>query len=159
MTTKLKLMLAIVVAVGSTAIAGCGRGFDIKTPPGFVELRNQEPAYGYRATTPEGVVISVRKLEAKDRGDLAFWERAISLHLRDTLGYALVSTTDVSTFAGKKGRQMRYGHDENGRPFVYWVTVFPGDDVIYVLEAGGPEEQMKSAEPQIQWHVSSLKGD
>ena len=148
-------IVAVMCVFGS---AGCGKNVDIKTPPGFVELRNQEIwSYDYRATTPDGLVLAARKIEAKDRTDLAFWERALTLHGREELGYALLSTHDVATGSGLKGKQLRFGHDVQGKPYQYWVTVFPSKETIYVLEAGGPADQMTTAESQIQWHINTLK--
>src|SRR5690606_32905011 len=43
-------MLALALVLLSSA-AACGRPFDVKTAPGFVELENQT-TYAYRATTP-----------------------------------------------------------------------------------------------------------
>ena len=70
-------------ALGATA---CGRPFDVKTAPGFIELDDQAPSYDYRAMTPEGVVMGVRALDVDDKGDLAFWARAITLRFRQANG-------------------------------------------------------------------------
>jgi hypothetical protein len=49
---------ALTALVLGTALAttACGRPFDVKTPPGLVELDDQAPDYDYRASAPEGVV-------------------------------------------------------------------------------------------------------
>ena len=43
-------------AAVALATAACGRPFDVKAAPGFVELENQT-SYDWRATTPDGVVM------------------------------------------------------------------------------------------------------
>jgi hypothetical protein len=143
--------LALSAAAVVTA-AGCGRPFDVKTAPGFVELENQSPSYDYRATTPEGVVLSIRAVDnAQKKGDLAFWTRAVTLQMRDVSGYAMLDTKDVASKDGTKGKQLTFGHDEDGKPFTYWVTLFLAQDRLFLVEAGGAKEQLARYQPSIEW--------
>lgn len=131
--------------------AACGRPFDVKTAPGFVELENQGPrGYGYRATTPEGVVVGVRVIEDEKRGDLAFWQQTLTLQLRDVSGYALLAVDDVSARDGTKGKRLRFGHDEDGKPYLYQVTIYSAQSRLFLVESGGRKEQMDRAAASVE---------
>jgi hypothetical protein len=147
--------LALLLAFASLALAGCGKPFDVKTAPGFVPLENQQ-SYDWRATTPEGVVVGVRVVENERRGDLPFWTQAMTLQLRDVRGYALLESVDVASGDGTKGRLMKFGHDEDSKPYAYWVAVYAAQDRLFIVEAGGSRELFEQARPNIEWMMKSL---
>ena len=105
-----------------SAVAGCGRPFDVRTAPGFVALENQHD-FDWRATTPEGV-----------------WTQAMTLQLRDVSGYALLESADTTSADGTKGKLLRFGHDEDDKPYVYGVAIFAAQGRLFVVEAGGRNE-------------------
>lgn len=150
------LMLAIALLSSTAATTGCGRPFDVKTAPGFVELENQT-MYAYRATTPEGVVMAVRVVEDEDRGDIEFWTQAVTLQLRDVNGYALLSSDAVASADGTKGRRLVFGHDEDGKPYAYRVTLFLAQGRLFIVEAGGAKEAFERARPSIEWMEKSVR--
>jgi hypothetical protein len=143
---KPRLTAALLLLLASA----CGRPFDVKTAPGFVELNNQAP-YAYRATTPEGLVFAVRVVDDEERGDLAFWTRTLTLQMRDVSGYALLDTKDVTAHDGTKGKRLVFGHDEDNKPFAYEVSIFMAQSRLFVVEAGGPKGEMDRWRPQIDW--------
>ncbi len=142
------------------AFAAC-RPFDIKTAPGFLELKEDSASYAYRATTPEGVVVGVRVVDVEGEGsdDLSFWTRALTLQMRDVSGYALLETHDVQSLDGVKGKQLRFGHDESGKAYVYWLTFFtvPGGKKLVIVEAGGAKDKFDAAAPSVQWMIQSVR--
>lgn len=138
------------------ALAACGRPFDVKTAPGFVALENQEQ-HAYRATTPEGVVVGVRVVDDEDRGGLAFWTQALVLQLRDVSGYALLESTDTASADGTRGRLLKFGHDEDGKPYAYWVAVFLAQGRLFIVEAGGAKDAFDRAKPSVDWMMKSVK--
>ncbi len=145
-------VLAALLAVG------CGRPFYIKTAPGFVPLAHQSGyAYDYRATTPEGVVLAVRVIDDEDRGDLAFWSQALTLQLRDVSGYALLETSDVISRDGTKGKLLKLAHDEDNKPYAYWVGVFLAQGRLFIVEAGGAKDTFERAKPNVEWMLKTLK--
>ena len=155
-----KVMRALwtLMALGALLLAGCGRPFDIKTAPGFVPLANQAGySYDYRATTPEGVVVAVRVIDDENRGDIAFWTEALTLQLRDINGYALLSTEDVATRDGTKGKLLKFGHDEDNKPFAYWVGAFLAQGRLFIVEAGGQKDAFERAKPGVEWMLASVK--
>lgn len=153
----MKRALAVLsIAVLAFAASACGRPFDVKTAPGFVPLENQT-SYEYRATSPEGVVVAVRVVEDEKRGDLAFWTQAITLQLRDVSGYALLDSVDVESRDGTKGKRLEFGHDEGDKPFAYWVTIYPAQEKLFLVEAGGAKDAFERAKPSVEWMLKSVR--
>jgi hypothetical protein len=148
----------LLCAVAATA-AGCGRPFDVRTPKGFVELENQGPAYAYRATTADGVVVAVRAIDAPDREDLGFWEQAVTLEMRDASGYALLGRKDIRSEDGTPGRELEFGHDQNGKPYSYLVALFTAQSRVFLLEAGGAKESLARVAPQLDWQVATFRAE
>jgi len=141
------------VAIGTTA---CGRPFKVETAPGFVELDNQEPQYSYRAIAPEGVVMAVRVVPLDDKGDLAFWTRSVILRFRQMNAYALLETVDVTSRDGTPGKELRFGHDEAGKPYLYRVRLFVAQNRLFVIEVGGTKEQMERYKASVDWMLLSV---
>jgi hypothetical protein len=139
------------------AAAGCGRPFKVSTAPGLVELDNQEPRYDYRAIAPEGVVMAVSVVDTGDRGDLEFWTRATILRVRQLNGYALLGTSVVTSRDGTRGMELRFGHDENGKAYLYGVRLHVSQGRLFVLETGGPRDEMDRYRASLEWMASSLK--
>jgi hypothetical protein len=138
-------------------VAGCGRPFDVRTPRGFVELDNQGPEYAYRATTADGVVVAVRAIDAPDREDLGFWEQAVTLELRGAAGYALLGKKDIRSEDGTPGRELQFGHDQNGKPYSYRVALFTAQSRVFLLEAGGAKESLARVAPQLDWQIATFR--
>lgn len=145
-------LLAASLALGTAA---CGKPFDVKTAPGFVALEHQRD-FDWRATTPEGVVVGIRVVEDEKRGDLGFWTQAMTLQLRDVTGYALLESADVVSGDGTKGRLLKFGHDEDDKPYVYWVAIFPAQSRLFLVEAGGAKDLFERARPNVEWTMKSV---
>jgi len=159
----LRLAIPLVTLLGTAA---CGRPFDVKTPPGLVELDDQAP-YDYRAIAPEGVVVGVKVIDVGDKGDLAFWTRATSLRMRQLDGYAALGDSEVKSRNGIVGHEMRFGHDEGGKPYVYTLRVFVkpkscflcGGSRLFIVETGGPKAEVDRYQQALDWTEASLKLD
>jgi hypothetical protein len=162
-----KLCLAALAALACLGTAACGRPFDVKTPPGLVELDDQEPTYEYRAIAPEGVVVGVKVVDVGKKGDLAFWTRATSLRMHQLDGYALLGESDVKSRNGIPGHEMRFGHDQNGKTYVYTLRVFVKNKScflcsgarLFIVESGGPKEQVARYQQSLDWTEASLSLD
>jgi hypothetical protein len=142
------------------ALAGCGQHFDVVAPDDFLELAQSDSRrYGYdmRATTADGVVVGVREIENPRHGSRDFWVDAIRNRLRRDAGYALTEESDVTTASGQSGHQLRFGHDESSRPYVYWITVFVTPDRVFVVEAGGRREHFEAAVARVEAAISSFR--
>lgn len=145
----------------ATLAAACGPSFQAATPPGFVELDQDEgdPSYDYRSTTADGLVLAVRELEHEPKGELSFWVRAIENEMRNRGGYALLESKGVQTTQGLSGQQLRFGHDEGNEPHLYYVTVFVTEKYIYLLEAGGKKKLVEAHAQQIDAAVQGFRAD
>ena len=150
------LRFALLVPTVLLAVA-CGRPFDVRTPPGFIELEHQGPDYAYRATTADGAVVAVRAIDAAGREDLGFWEQAVTLELRDASGYALLGKRELRSEDGTPGRELRFGRDQNGKPYAYRVALFTAQSRVFLLEAGGAKDSVARLEPQIDWQVATFR--
>jgi hypothetical protein len=139
------------------ATSACGRPFDVHTPRGFVELEHQTPSYDYRATTADGVVLAVRAVDAVDREDLSFWSNAVTLQMRDASGYALLGSKDVRSADGTPGRELFFGHDEKGTPYLYRVALFTAQERVFVLEAGGSRDAVERSAPHIDSQIATFR--
>ncbi|HEY8089864.1 MAG TPA: serine/threonine protein kinase [Polyangiaceae bacterium] len=152
-TVGLVLATVALLALGT----GCGRPFDVKTAPGLVELEHQEPDYQYRAISPEGVVMGVRVVDVDKQGDLEFWTRATTLRIRELDGYALLGAADVKSRDGTPGHELRFGHDEHGKPYLYTLRIFVGGGRLFFVETGGPKKEVEHYQGQLDWMQASLK--
>ena len=147
-----------IVSILAAGVWGCsGSSFRLPTPPGFVELQDQRPAYDYRATTADGVVIGVREIKNEPKGDAAFWLQAVQNQMRGMSGYALLEAVAVTTRSGLKGTQLRFGHDEKGAPLLYNLTLFVTDKKIYLIEVGGAKDQMTRMATQLAWVLNNFE--
>jgi hypothetical protein len=146
------------VLLASVLFAACGPSFQAAAPPGFVELEDQE-LYDWRATTADGLVIAVREVEHEPKGTTEFWTRAIENQIRTRGGYALIATKEVTSADGVKGKLLRFGHDEGGKPHIYVIALFVTDDDLYLLEAGGTRELFERHNEQIDWAIKNFRVD
>jgi hypothetical protein len=154
----MKLVRFCLLPLLFTLASACGRPFAPVTPSGFVELDERHSSqYDYRATSADGVVISIRVVKHRPRGELAFWERAIENQLRDQGGYALLDKRDVRTQNGTAGRQLRFGHDEGGNPHLYYVTIFPTKKKLFIVEAGGTKDQLEATAGAIEQAITQFR--
>ncbi len=136
----------------------CGPSFKATTQPSFVEIDNKYDDYDYRATTADGLVIGVREIVHDPKGEEAFWLQAIKNRMRDSGGYALTESVPVQSGDGVKGTQLRFGHDEDeGKPYLYNVTLFVTPKKLILVEAGGSKDQMKEHQVEIDRVISSLQ--
>ena len=150
MRAWLGLMLLGIVGCGSTT-------FYAATPPGFVEMPDQEPGYQYRAVSADGVVVGVRSIEHEPKGDKEFWVQAIRNRMRDRGGYALLSNQPVKTKSGLEGTQLKFGHDEKGQSMLYTITLFVTPDYLFLVEFGGTEEEMTRQAAYLNWIIENFR--
>ena len=151
------LLTVAALALATGAGAGC-KPVAARAAAGFVELAD-DASYDFRAVAPEGVAVAARvvKLTDKDPMDVAFWERSVGLRMRELDGYALLGAKDVGSADGVTGREMTFGHDEDGKPYLYRVRVFVVGKKLLVVEAGGSREQMDRMATGVEWMLEQVK--
>jgi hypothetical protein len=125
------------------------------TPREFAKLE-EESSYAQRATSARGIVIAVRELDAPKDTSIAFWSEAISQRLSAGQGYALLGQQDIKARSGEPGKLLRFGHDQNGHTFDYWVAVFPKAKRVVLVEAGGRRDHFEKAKPEVEKALASL---
>lgn len=161
MKELIRLALALLAL---SSVACSSTHFEMFTAKDFVVLDESYP-YDFRATTPDGLVLAVREFENdKERGDVAFWVRAIENELRHDKGYALLDKKEVKTKKGLVGTQTYFGLDREDEAHVYLVTVFVTErgtiggrkSRVYIVEAGGTEALVKQHQKQIDWSVAEF---
>lgn len=142
--------------VAAALLSACGAPA-LHVTDDFVVLEDDPGPYDERATTARGVVVAVREADNRVGGSLAFWVEAIESQLRLHGGYALLETREVRSADGVPGSQMRFGRDESGRPFAYWVTVFVTDRSLHVLEAGGRQDRFEEARAAVEQTIARFE--
>jgi len=113
------------------------------------------------------VVVGVKVVDVGKKGDLAFWTRATSLRMHQLDGYALLGESDVKSRNGIPGHEMRFGHDQNGKTYVYTLRVFVKNKScflcsgarLFIVESGGPKEQVARYQQSLDWTEASLSLD
>ena len=155
----LAVLLASGLALGTGLYACGGTASHLVAPTNFLELDEPGESYAQRATSAEGVVLAVREVETAPYGPLAFWVEAIKRRMRNVRGYALVEERDVRAASGEAGKQLRFGHDESGGPYHFWLTVFVTDDYVFVVEAGGKKDLFEAAQPEIERAIAGYRVD
>lgn len=155
----MRVSAILLVGIGLVA-AGCGDSFDVRRTAGLTEFEDDPGGeYDYRATTADVVVLGVRELDNDPQGTLDFWTQAVRNRVRDLGGYELVRELGVRAASGQQGKQLQFAREHEGRPYVYWVTLFVTDDTIYVLEAGGVRESWQRDERRIREAIAGFRVD
>lgn len=145
------------VLAAAVAASAC-RTFEVSTPPGFLELHDPAPPFAYRAITPEGVVVAVRVVYLdNESGGLPFWARAITVRMREIDGYALLGESDVKARDGTPGHELKFGHDQSGKPYRYTVRVYIVGKRLFVIETGGSGPEVERYQPSIEWMQQTVK--
>lgn len=143
--------------VALSLFTACGSASHLTAPPHFLNLEDDEEGYAQRATSADGIVLATRELDNAHEGTLAFWVQAIKEHMQHTRGYALTAENDVRAASGQSGKQLRFGHDETGGPFVYWVSIFVEGERIFLVEAGGKQSLFEASQPAIETAIQGYR--
>lgn len=153
----MKASFALSLLAALSVLTACGKPFEVKTGADFAELPGQSGAgFDYRATTPEGVAVSVTSMEDREKADLSFWTKAITLKLHDQDGYALLGEEAVKDKNGTPGRRLRFAREEDKKKFDYRVTIYRAQGRIFLVESGGPHEAFSKAESAVVAMESSV---
>jgi hypothetical protein len=148
-----RMLARVALFALALALSACARHFDIQTPSGMIEL-SRTSDYSYRAMTPDGVVVGVRVIPEGGKADLAFWTQAVALRMKELSGYAVADTASLD---GVKGKELRFGHDESGKPYSYIVRIFVEGGRLFVVEAGGMKDEMERSKQTVEWTLATLK--
>jgi hypothetical protein len=101
--------------------------------------------------------VALRVVPLQQPGELTVWAHMVTLRLREIDGYALLTIKDVRLFDGTTGTELVFGHDEGGKAFVYRVRLVLARERLYLIEAGGAEEQLNRYAASLDWMLASLR--
>ena len=143
-------MTRLLTLLTLSLLAGCAP-FQLEHPADFYALEDHRRAgYVTRATSADGVVLATREIANRQDATLAFWTVALRDRLRHDLGYALLDEEAIAAASGERGVQLRFGRDEQGEPYDYWVTLFVteaglfADSELFLIECGGKRDVFAS---------------
>jgi hypothetical protein len=77
--------------------------------------------------------------------------------MRELDGYALLGAKDVTGADAVPGRELTFGHDEDGKPYVYRIRVFVVRGKLLVVEAGGSRDQMDRMAAGVESMLAAVK--
>jgi hypothetical protein len=143
-------------ALAALSLSACGAPLQGRAARGFVEVKD-DPSYDFRAVAPEGVALAGRAVADPGAADVAFWERAVILRMREIDGYALLGAADVRAPDGSAGRELSFGHDEDGKPYLYRVRLLVVKGKLVVIETGGHRAEVEKLAPSIAWMMGQLR--
>ncbi len=150
----------VTLLVGALAVAllasGCAT-FEIRTPAGFGQLRNQQPRFDYRAVSAYGVALAVRVVPNTERGNLDFWSEVVDRRLQHGGSYHAAGSTELRTRNGLVGRRLAYTYGDAQTGQTYWVTVFVTDRKVYLVEAGGGIDAFTRARDGVERAMQSFR--
>jgi hypothetical protein len=144
---------------GALALLGCARPYTPATPEGFIDLDDRydsAPNHEYRASTADGVVIGIRAFDNDPKANMSLAVRALENRVRLGQGYAKIAERDVKARDGTAGKMLQFGHDEEGGPHLYYVTIFITEKRVFLIEAGGKKELVEKANASIDWAIANF---
>ncbi len=143
-----------VLAVGMLLLPACAM---IQTPKSFAEVSNPGRLYKYRAITADEVVIGVRLRERTPKGDIEFWKEIFKKKIPQAKGYKFVSEQDAETNSGLKGATLLFSQQQGEKKiYLYQLTFFIDDDILWIIEAAGEESAFKKHESEISQAIKSF---
>jgi hypothetical protein len=116
-------------------------------PPGFSAWRKKSH---YRATSPEGVLVTVRTVKHEPEAELAFWTEAAKERMA-AAGYKVMAVEDLSA-SGVPGTLLDLAAPVGTQDWSYLVAFFPAGKRIAIVEvAGEVSEVVKQRAGLLTW--------
>lgn len=136
------------VALIATCLSACTLG-QINTPSEMVEL--QDSRRHYAAMTHDGVVLRSQIIaqgpaRAVPRGEQDFWVKSVRERMRTSGGYALLEEKSIESANGQEGTLMKFGRDQDGASYHYWVALYVTHRNIHILDVGGRADRFEAIE-------------
>ena len=155
-------VLGLISMIALVSVACASPSFDIETPAEMVEL--ERDYHRYVAMTHDGVVLRAlvysqgeRRSDDAPRAQQQFWADAVRERMRTSGGYALLDEEHVQSADGRSGNRLKFGRDQNGVPYQYWITIFVTDEHIHIIDVGGREDRFERAQEAVEAALSSYR--
>lgn len=140
------VLLAALAAVWT--LAGCA--FQASAPDGFAQFpRSRVSSSPLRASSPDGVLFTVRTEKNDPPADLGFWREALKTRMGHA-GYRVVADT-VCPMHGSQGALLQLAAPVGNQDYFYWIafTLSPSGKRILVAEAAGESKRFLAREEDI----------
>jgi len=105
----------------------------VQAPEGFAEQRAKD---GYKAVSPEGVLLRVRTARNYPKQELFFWKKALRAHLLDE-GYHLLNDGEAFSAGVNEGVLYEWVLPYGQKDYIYLTAVIPAGRRIIIAEAAG----------------------
>lgn len=100
----------------------------------FVVLAEHRGERDYRAVTGDDARVWLRQFEDRNRGDLAFWRKALEYDFVEQRGYDLVAQGEAVDASGQRGHWFQCHANVRGERIGYLVAVWVRGRQITVVE-------------------------
>ena len=145
----------IIVVYLLSIASGCTSS-RIHAPPNYAVVPpSVRGRFDERAITADGIVLASRHFANPENATPAFWTNAITDRMRDAGGYTLLGSEAIRSSSGHEGTLIRFTRPYSDQTFSYWIAVFTngpdlwGNRNVFVVEAGGPEQQFTRDESSL----------
>jgi hypothetical protein len=135
---------------------------DFDLPSGFATFYANN--YSVRATSPDGIYLRVKHHTNAENADLNFWSKLISRSLKDGAAMNITATRNIKLDDGTPAVLIEGTRDIDTRKIAYAVLIALTKEPwlndtrrVYVYEAWGPEEAVKTAMPEIEQSMKTMK--
>jgi len=145
------LLMALAVV---WALAGCA--FQASAPDGFAQFpRSRVSSSPLRASSPDGVLFTVRTEKNDPPADLGFWREALKTRMGHA-GYRVVADT-VCPMHGSQGALLKLAAPMGNQDYFYWIafTLSPSGKRIVVAEAAGESKRFLAREEDIRKAIAN----
>ena len=135
---------------------------DFDLPSGFATFYASH--YSVRATSPDGIYLRVKHHTNAENADLNFWSKLISRSLKDGAAMNITATRNIKLDDGTPAVLIEGTRDIDTRKIAYAVLIALTKEPwlndtrrVYVYEAWGPEKAVKTAMPEIEQSIKTMK--
>ena len=147
---------AVLAALAAAwALAGCA-AFQASPPEGFAQYpRSRVSSSPLRASSPDGILFTVRTEKNDPPADLGFWREALKNRMGHA-GYRVVGDT-VCPMLGSQGSLLKLAAPMGNQDYFYWIafTLSPSGTRILVAEAAGESKRFLAREEDIRKAIAN----
>lgn len=139
---------ACAAALLGTLLAGCS--YHPVAPEGFARFpRGLIFKSPLRASSPDGILFTVRTEPNKPRADLGFWREALKDRMGKA-GYRVVADT-TCPMKGANGVLLKLAAPVGNQDYLYWIafSLSPSGKKILVAEAAGESKRFLARQGEI----------
>jgi len=152
-----KLKYIIIAGVLIVVLTACS-DFKIEKPDGFAEVVVDYYKSGhvlYKAVSPEGILLKVKKVENYPRMELNFWTKALMSQLQKE-GYTVIGEEQRFETTQREGVYFKWGLPYGNASYIYLTSLIVYENEILIMEAAGEQSIFKDYEDAIIMSMQSI---